>query len=463
MVFSSVSFLYAFLPTVLILYFAVPKKLKNYCLLLLSLAFYYIGGQSSIIIMIASVLINYLSALAIDRLHGINNKKIILIASIVLNLSLLGYYKYYGFFTQNINNVFGEIIPVTDIVLPIGISFFTFQAMSYTIDVYRGKVKAAINPITIATYVTLFPQLIAGPIVKYCDIENELYSRKCTLSDFSYGVRRFCIGLGKKVLIANNLALLVETALYTDEKTVFLYWLSAIAFTLQIYFDFSGYSDMAIGLCSMFGFHIGENFRYPFISSSLTEFWRRWHISLGTWFRDYVYIPLGGNRVKKYKWLINISVVWLLTGLWHGAGWNFVLWGAMNSALLIIEKLLLSKFLGKAPKWIGIVYTLLFTIIGFVIFNANSISEAMSSVLSMFGVSGIPLFDGQSLYLLRSYAVTFIVAIIASTPLCALVYNKYKDKLAFAIAEPIWSTILLITSSGYLIDSSFNPFIYFRF
>lgn len=463
MVFSSVSFLYAFLPTVLILYFAVPKKLKNYCLLLSSLVFYYIGGQSLIFIMVASIGINYLSALAIDRWRGSKCKKIFLIASIVLNLSLLGYFKYYGFLAWNINNVFGEIIPITDIVLPIGISFFTFQAMSYTVDVYRGKVKAAINPVTIATYVTLFPQLIAGPIVRYSDIENELYSRKCTLTDFSCGVRRFCIGLGKKVLIANNLALLVKTALYTDEKTVLLYWLSAIAFSLQIYFDFSGYSDMAIGLCSMFGFHIGENFKYPFISSSITEFWRRWHISLGTWFRDYVYIPLGGNRVNKCRWIINIAIVWLLTGLWHGAEWNFVLWGALYSVLLITEKLFLSKILCKVPKWVGIVYTLFFTVIGFVIFNADNVTDALCTLSSMFGASGISVFDSQSLYLLKNYAVTFIVAILASTPLCAFVYNKYKDRLICTIAEPIWSAILLIVSTGYLIDSSFNPFIYFRF
>lgn len=255
----------------------------------------------------------------------------------------------------------------------------------------------------------------------------------------------------------------MKTATYTDEKTVLLYWMSAVAFTLQIYFDFSGYSDMAIGLCRMFGFHIGENFKYPFISSSITEFWRRWHISLGTWFRDYVYIPLGGNRVKKYRWFINITVVWFLTGLWHGAAWNFVLWGASYGVLLIIEKLFLKKHLDKLPKCVGLVYTLFFTIVGFTIFNASSISEAGQILSAMFGTSGLALFGEQSLYLLRSYAVTFLIAFIASTPLSAFLGNKYKDSLAITIAEPICAAALLIISTGYLIDGSFNPFIYFRF
>lgn len=463
MVFSSISFLYLFLPTVIILYYAVPQKLKNYLLLLSSLVFYYIGGQKLIWIMLVSITLNYLSALLIEKMRSTRYAKPILVVSVILNLALLGYYKYFGFFAQNINSIFGDTISIPNIVLPIGISFFTFQAMSYTVDVYRGTVSAAKNPCTVGAYVTLFPQLIAGPIVRYSEVEKELKSRTHSLSDFSYGVRRFCIGLGKKVLLANNLAALVKTATYTDEKTVLLYWMSAVAFTLQIYFDFSGYSDMAIGLCRMFGFHIGENFKYPFISSSITEFWRRWHISLGTWFRDYVYIPLGGNRVKKYRWFINITVVWFLTGLWHGAAWNFVLWGASYGVLLIIEKLFLKKHLDKLPKCVGLVYTLFFTIVGFTIFNASSISEAGQILSAMFGTSGLALFGEQSLYLLRSYAITFLIAFIASTPLSAFLGNKYKDSLAITIAEPICAAALLIISTGYLIDGSFNPFIYFRF
>lgn len=463
MVFSCLSFLYLFLPLVLVLYYIAPNALKNYVLLFSSLVFYYIGEQRLLLLMLVSIAINYVFGLLVDIFRGKRIAKVLLSIAVVINLSILGYYKYADFFISSINSAFGLSVSPLDITLPIGISFYTFQAMSYTIDVYRGDVRVAKNPCVVALYVAFFPQLIAGPIVRYSCIERQFYDRKTSVEDFGYGVKRFCIGLGKKVLLANSFAELVKTATYTNEKTVLLYWISAFAFALQIYFDFSGYSDMAVGLCRMFGFRIDENFNYPYISASITDFWRRWHISLGTWFRDYVYIPLGGNRVSKTRWFVNIVIVWFLTGLWHGAEWNFVIWGLMFGFLLIIEKILFKNRKLKLPKWIGRGYTLFFVLIGFVIFSANNMAEATDNLCAMFGLSELALCGDEAIYLLRSYAVTFLVAIVSSTPLFANIVRKWKSKPFMTIVEPIYLCILLVMSTAYLVDSSFNPFLYFRF
>lgn len=463
MVFAGLSFLYCFLPAVLIVYYAVPCFLKNYVLLVASLVFYYIGEQRLVWVMITSILLNYGAGLLIQRFRSRRCAKVILGIAVASDLVILCYYKYTDFFISSFNSLFSASAPLLHIALPIGISFYTFQAMSYTIDVYCGDMCAAKNPCSVATYITLFPQLIAGPIVRYSDIEKELGNRKCTINDFSHGISRFCIGLGKKVLLANSLSSLVKVAAYMDEKTVVLSWMSAVAFALQIYFDFSGYSDMAIGLCKMFGFHISENFNYPYISTSITDFWRRWHISLGTFFRDYVYIPLGGNRVPKWRWLINIAVVWFLTGLWHGAEWHFAVWGAMFGVLLIWEKVFLRKLLKKLPSGFGIVYTMFFVVVGFVIFSSDDMLDAVYNLKAMFGFSQIPLVEAETLYLLRSYAVTFVVAVIAATPLVTNIARKFKKKPFSAIIEPAYACMLLLLSTAYLVDGSFNPFLYFRF
>lgn len=413
--------------------------------------------------MLLSITINYAFGLLVGKCRSRVISKILLALAVTINLVILGYYKYADFFISSINTAFGLSVSLLNIALPIGISFYTFQAMSYVVDVYRGEVVATKNPCVVAIYISFFPQLIAGPIVRYSSIEKQLYDRKTSIEDFGYGVKRFCIGLGKKVLLANSFAELVKAATYSNDKTVLLYWLSALAFTLQIYFDFSGYSDMAIGLCRMFGFRIDENFKYPYVSSSITEFWRRWHISLGTWFRDYVYIPLGGNRVCKVRWLLNIAIVWFLTGLWHGANWNFVLWGVMFGFLLVVEKLLLKKFLTKLPRGIGIAYTMFFVLIGFVIFSANNISDVGNNLRAMFDSANLPLCSNETLYMLRNYATTFVVAIIGATPLFALLAKKLKDKPFMMIAEPLYACLLLVLSTSYLVDGSFNPFLYFRF
>jgi len=363
MLFSSISFLYYFLPCVIILYFIMPKKLKNAVLFLSSMIFYCYGEPKYIILMLITILMAYITALLMDKYKDTKLKKVFLYLSISISLGLLGIFKYSDFLISNVNKLVNINIPLLRLALPIGISFYTFQVLSYTIDVYRGTVKVQKNPLKLATYVTLFPQLIAGPIVRYETVENELDNRKHSFENFSYGATRFVIGLSKKVLIANALGELSTILLSANEKTVVLYWLYAIAYSLQIYFDFSAYSDMAIGLGRIFGFHFLENFNYPYISKSITEFWRRWHISLGSWFRDYVYIPLGGNRVSKLKLLRNIFVVWCLTGIWHGANWTFVIWGLLFGALLIIEKLFLGKVLEKLPKIIQRIYVLFIVMI----------------------------------------------------------------------------------------------------
>lgn len=467
MVFSSISFLYYFLAVFLGLYFIVPKKIKNSILLISSLLFYFYGEPSYILIMLLSILSGYLHGLWIDYKRNTAYAKVALISSIVVSGGFLVFFKYTNFFIKNINHILSVKIPPLAIVMPIGISFYTFQILSYLIDVYRGEAKVQKNFFNFATYVALFPQLIAGPIVRYTTIENELVSRTHTLEKTAYGIWRFVIGLSKKVIFANSLGELVKIISNSDESSVFYYWMAAVLFALQIYYDFSGYSDMAIGLGRIFGFHFLENFNYPFISKSITEFWRRWHMSLGTWFRDYVYIPMGGNRVSKLKWVRNILVVWFLTGFWHGAEWNFIVWGLYFALLLALEKLFIKKLLDKTPDIFKHLYVFFFITVSFVIFNANSMGEAIGNIKGMFGLQGVPLITTEALYYARSYFIFFIVALIGATPIPAIVMKKISRVKAgeylINIGKPATVLMLLLVVTGYLIDGSFNPFLYFRF
>lgn len=467
MVFSSIEFIYYFLPIVLGLYFIVPFKVKNLVLLLASLFFYFYGEQKLILVMIFSSVSGYLHGLWIHEARNHKYASLPLVSSLIVGLAPLIYFKYTNFFIINVNQIFDNALSKLNVVMPIGISFYTFQILSYTIDVYHGEAKVQKNILNFITYVTLFPQLIAGPIVRYTTVQDELSSRKHSFEDFSYGVRRFVIGLSKKVLLANTLAELGKTFSYSTQKSVFFYWLVAIAFMLQIYFDFSGYSDMAIGLGRIFGFHFLENFNYPFISKSITEFWRRWHISLGTWFRDYVYIPMGGNRVSKIKWLRNILVVWFLTGFWHGAEWNFIAWGVYFSIFLVFEKLFLGKILNKLPRFISHLYLIFFITISFVVFNADGLGEAVENLKGMFGLLNVPISNYETIYHFRNYAFVILIGAFAATPIASnltgmLVQNDRVRKVIYAL-EPIAIILLLLTVTGYLVDGSFNPFIYFRF
>ena len=463
MLFTSISFLYYFLPLVLIIYFIVPKKFKNLVLLIFSLLFYFYGEPKYILLMLFEILVSFIGAILIDKYKD----KSILILTLFIHIILLIIFKYTDFFITNINNIFNTNFKLLNIALPIGISFYTFQIISYLIDVYKGKVKVQKNIIKLATYVSLFPQLIAGPIVRYEVIANELDNRKHSFEDFAIGVRRFTIGLAKKVLIANILGELCTKFNLVEERSIILYWLFAISYMLQIYFDFSAYSDMAIGLGRIFGIHFPENFNYPYISKSITEFWRRWHISLSTWFRDYIYIPLGGNRVSKIKFLRNILIVWLLTGLWHGASWNFIIWGLSFGILLIIEKLWLNKILDKLPTFIKRIYVLFIVMISFIIFNANTINEAWHNIIGLFGFNKETFINTYTIYYLKSYLLVIIIAIIASTPLLKNIIeklnkSKYLNKI-INIIEPIYIITLLLITTSYLIDNSYNPFLYFRF
>ena len=466
MLFSSIPFLYVFLPIVLILYAVAPKSLKNTVLLLSGIVFYAWGEPRYVFLMMFAIILSYIFGLLIEKSKGKLLAKILLVLNVSVNLGMLAYFKYADFFISNFNTLFALSIPLLRIALPIGISFYTFQILSYTVDVYRGTVPAQRNIVSLGAYVVMFPQLIAGPIVRYSDVAKALNSRTHTLEKTAYGVRRFILGLSKKILIANALGELCDIFRSSDDKTVLYYWLYAIAFTLHIYFDFSGYSDMAIGLGKLFGFTFMENFDYPYISRSVTEFWRRWHRSLGQWFRDYVYIPLGGNRTSKLKHIRNIFVVWLLTGFWHGAAWNFVVWGIYFAILLIIEKFWLFKYLSKS-KILSRIYTLFLVVISFVIFNANDMSEAFSYIGAMFGAGGINAFSAEVFYYLKSYAVVLIIGIIGATPIPKkamefIASHKVLGKVV-NLLEPIALTMLLIVITAYLVDSSFNPFLYFRF
>ncbi|MEE0264670.1 MAG: MBOAT family O-acyltransferase [Acutalibacteraceae bacterium] len=466
MLFSSITFLYYFLPCVLILYFIAPKKLKNTVLLIASLVFYAWGEPKYVILMIASIVVGYVSGILIEAFSKQKAKRFFLVLSITINLMFLCVFKYADFFIENFNAVTGISVPLLRFALPIGISFYTFQILSYTVDVYRKSVPVQKNIINLATYITMFPQLIAGPIVRYSDVYKELENRKHSFEKISYGIRRFVIGLAKKVLLANTLGELCEIFKASDDKSVLFYWLYAIAFALHIYLDFSGYSDMAIGLGRIFGFQFCENFNYPYISKSVTEFWRRWHMSLGTWFRDYVYIPLGGNRVSKLRHFFNIFVVWMLTGFWHGAAWNFIIWGLFFAVLLIIEKQFLLKFLDKS-RVLARIYTLLAVLVSFVIFNSANMNEAFEYIKNMLGFGGVPLVSDELLYYTKSFAVIIILAIIGATPVVKTIALKLSktEKISYIqpFAESAVLVFLLIMTTAYLVDGSFNPFLYFRF
>ena len=459
MLFSSIPFLYYFLPLVLITYFLAPNRLKNTVLLLYSLVFYGWGEPKLLGLMLFTIGMFYLCGLLIDRTD--TRKKFWLWVSVAVSLGLLGIFKYADFFISSFNAVTGLGVPLLRLALPVGISFYTFQALSYTIEVYRGNVPAQKNLISFGAYVTLFPQLIAGPIVRYGDVARELEERTTNLEQVGLGLRRFLVGLGKKVILADNFALLCKLFRESSEPSVLFYWMYAIAFMRNIYFDFSGYSDMAIGLGRVFGFHFQENFNYPYLSKSVTEFWRRWHMSLGSWFRDYVYIPLGGNRVSKGRWVFNILVVWILTGAWHGAAWNFVLWGLLYAVVLMAEKWL--PGLQKWPEVLRRGYTLLIVMLGFVLFNADSIGQAGSDFSALFGFGGLPVVTAQTLYYLRSFALLFVLGIVGSTPLVRNWAVGIRKTRAGSFLELAMMVGLLLVSTAYLVDGSFSPFLYFRF
>ncbi len=461
MLFSSIPFLYYFLPGVILCYFLAPKNLKNGVLLIFSLLFYAWGEPRYVFLMLATIGLFYGCGLAIGKAKAKSWKQVWLIVSVVIGLGLLAVFKYADFFVSNFNAATGLSIPLLRLALPVGISFYTFQSLSYTIDVYRGNVPVQRNPIHFGAYVTLFPQLIAGPIVRYIDVVRELDNRAHNRENIAYGSRRFLLGLGKKILVADQFALLIKLFRQTQGQSVLFYWMYAIAFMLNIYFDFSGYSDMAIGLGRIFGFHFNENFNYPYISRSVTEFWRRWHISLGSWFRDYVYIPMGGNRVKRSRWVRNILTVWLLTGLWHGASWNFVLWGLLFAVLLLIEKWI--PALQRLPVAFKHFYVLFFVCISFVLFNADTIAQAGADLRGMFGLTGIPFITGETIYYLKSFGVLFVLGIVCATPVVKHLACRIEKTPIGSVLEPILLIALLLLCTAYLVDGSFSPFLYFRF
>lgn len=463
MVFSSIPFMYYFLPIVIFAYYIARKGigLANLVLLLASLVFYAWGEPKYVILMLASTLIGFIFSLFIERCKPKSTTaKVLLFFAVGINLLALGIFKYADFTIGGINTIFGTSLTLPGIALPIGISFYTFQILSYCVDVYRGDVPAQKNFINFAAYITMFPQLIAGPIVRYKDIARQLPNRTHSFEKVYLGLQRFIIGLSKKVLLANQLGELCSAFKETSENTVLFAWMYAIAYALHVYFDFSGYSDMAIGLGKIFGFEFVENFNYPYISKSATEFWRRWHMSLGTWFRDYVYIPMGGNRVPFLRWIFNILTVWALTGLWHGASMTFVVWGLYFAILLVLEKLFICKFLERLPSFVSHIYTLLAVIISFIIFDAENFSYAGKRIAMLFGFGTNGLLGVETLYTLRSYAVIFIIGIIAAMPISKLYKKKVKE---MPYVQMILCGILLITVTAYLVDGSFNPFLYFRF
>lgn len=481
MVFSSLLFLFRFLPIVLILYFLVPRKLKNAVLFFSSLVFYAWGEPVYVVLMLFSTVVDYTHGMLVHRFkeQGKDRQARWAVASsMIINLALLGFFKYSDFLIGTVNSVFGTAIPLLKLALPIGISFYTFQTMSYTVDVYRGDAKVQKNIISFGAYVALFPQLIAGPIVQFQTIAEELQERKETVSDFSSGINRFMIGLGKKVLLANNIGMLWDTvaAMAPSEMTVAAAWLGIIAFSFQIYFDFSGYSDMAIGLGRMFGFHFWENFNYPYVSKSITEFWRRWHISLGTWFREYLYIPLGGNRNGLAKQIRNIAIVWLATGIWHGASWNFVLWGVYYGILLIMEKMFLLKVLDKLPNWVRHVYTLVIVVFGWVLFAHDSIGQGVIYAGHMLGIGGVPFINKEFVYMLYTNLPWLVVLTIGCTELPRKLVLRLQERLEtgkdgnasrggrlVSLYQNVFYVAMFLVALAYLVDATYNPFLYFRF
>ena len=463
MVFSSIPFLYFFLPAVLLCYFAVPAKAKDVILLVFSLLFYWWGEPKYALLMVFTITFCYFAGRILEsRREKSRESKAILIFSVAVPLGFLAVFKYADFFIGSINSL-GADIPLLKLALPIGISFYTFQAISYLIDVNRGDIPAEKSLITLAAYITLFPQLIAGPIVRYSDVADDMKNRKINLKNLSDGIRRFVYGIGKKVLIANLLGTICSVYRDSADPSVLYAWIYAISYSLQIYFDFSAYSDMAIGLGKILGLNFLENFNYPYISKSITEFWRRWHISLSSWFRDYVYIPLGGNRVKKSRQIFNIMVVWCLTGFWHGAGWTFIAWGLYFGILLLCEKFIWGKAIEKLPRVFRHIYVIFIVIISFVIFNASTFTEAWNDIMNLLGISGIPLVSGSAVYALKSNAILLAIAFFGATPVMKKLCLKYEDKLPVRILEVASIVVILVVSTAYLVDGSFNPFLYFRF
>lgn len=480
MVFSGIPFLYYFLPCVLLAYFVVPKFCRNFVLMLFSLLFYAWGEPVYVFLMLASILLGYVTGLLLEKSMQKGWRIVtpgrLLAGSVFVFVGVFVFFKYTDFFISNINGLTGSDIPLLKIALPIGISFYTFQIVSYLVDVYRGEVPAQKNFISLAAYISMFPQLIAGPIVRYKDVSAQLKERRTTWEMAEAGITRFIIGLSKKILIANELGELCNLFRDSQDKSVLFYWLYAVAFMLHIYFDFSGYSDMAIGLGKIFGFTFPENFNYPYIAGSITDFWRRWHMTLGSWFRDYVYIPLGGNRVPKRKWFRNIFVVWMFTGIWHGASWNFLFWGLYFALLLILEKHGLLKRLEKMI-WFKYVYVLFFVMISFVIFNAPDMWTAFVDIGRIFGAGELPFVSTETLYYLKSYGITMIVGIVGCLPVIPWISGKILQiteqdtmqkkaavlRILLGIARPVVLIFLVLLSTAYLVDGSFNPFLYFRF
>ena len=461
MLFSGIPFLFYFLPVVAVVYFCLPWRLKNGWLLFASLFFYAWGEPRYVLLMAAAIVLFYGYGIATEKCTQKGGKRAWLTLAILTGVAMLAVFKYGDFALENWNLLTGMSVPLLKLALPIGISFYTFQSLSYTVDVYRGNVPAQKNPISFGAYVTLFPQLIAGPIVRYADVARELEQRTHSWENIAIGARRFLIGLGKKVLIADQFALFIKLFRETQAPSVLFSWLYAIAFMLNIYFDFSGYSDMAIGLGRIFGFRFNENFNYPYISKSITEFWRRWHMSLGGWFRDYVYIPLGGNRVSKGKWVRNILIVWLLTGLWHGAAWNFVLWGLFFAAALLLEKWI--PALQKLPAALRHGYVLMLICLSFVLFHAEDLPQAGADCSALFGFANLPVITGETLYYLRSYGILFIAGIVGATPWVKGIAQRFDNTRMGAILEPLLLMAILLLCTAYLVDGSFSPFLYFRF
>lgn len=470
MVFSSLVFLFFFLPITLFVYFISPHKIKNTILLIVSLLFYAWGEPVYILLMIFSAVVDYFHGIIIgkNRIKTPWKARAALISSLIINIAVLGFFKYADFLIENINALLQTDLASLNLALPIGLSFYTFQTMSYTIDVYRGEVEAQKNPFTLALFVCLFPQLIAGPIVRYELIAEELNNRQTTMESFASGARQFTIGLGKKVLLANNMGLIwnVISTGQVAELSFMGAWLGAIAFGFQIYYDFSGYSDMAIGLGRMFGFTFPQNFNYPFISRSITEFWRRWHMTLGRWFRDYVYIPLGGNRVGRFKWYRNLFIVWGLTGLWHGASWNFVLWGLYFGVILALEKTWLLSFFEKKPAVFSHIYFIILITISWPLFYFEDALLGLNYIARLIGINTVSFIDNEFLYLITTNWFLIMICIIAAIPIMKSIYNRLPIKVQGVIDQifmPVFCLTMLFLSTAYLANDSFNPFLYFRF
>lgn len=467
MVFSSLTFLYFFLPIVLALYFAAPKKAKNIVLFISGFIFYAWGEPFYVIIMIISTIIDYTAGRFMDKFDDREKlRTVFLLVSVIMNLSLLAVFKYSSFFITNINILFGTSFTDPNLPLPIGISFYTFQSMSYTIDLYMRNIKVQKNIINFTSYVTLFPQIVAGPIVRYEDVANEIDHRTITTSKIAEGIGIFVKGLGKKVILANNIGLVWAQvkAMGYDNISVATAWIGILAFTFQIYYDFSGYSDMAIGLGKMLGFNFPQNFNYPYVSKSISEFWRRWHITLGSWFRSYVYIPLGGNRKGLPRTLINLLIVWALTGFWHGASWNFVFWGLYFGILIIIERLGWGKVLAKLPAIVSRLYTFILVVIGWVFFDIDGMKPAFNYLKAMFGSNGVVI-DTTARYLIGTSLLIFVICIIASTEIIKKIYTKINslDGNVIQYAMPVFQLIVMLISTAFLVNATYNPFIYFRF